>query len=506
VRFDSVAHVVASRFAPRVVIIGSGPAGQALALRLQQYRVPCLVVEAGGLEPSAASQAQYRARVLGDPYHALDRARLRQFGGTSGHWTGWCRPLDPIDFDARPEIGRPGWPITPADLEPQAEATRAILQIAPIDANRPLSAGLDEVTIRFSPPVRFGQAYRREIEQSASIGLLVDTALTDVVPVAGRVDEIELSGRDGTRTRLKVDQLCLCTGGIENSRLLLWFNRRHRGGVVPQAATLGRYWMDHLLYNVADTLFYGDAAARFDDKRFFATSAAAARAQAVGEARMWIEPVVRSGAKLKELLRDAACVAPSLFERLYRATDRELLCGAPLRMEWEQLPESSNRIELDSDTDALGMPRPVLHWRRSPMERKAAIVGARMFGEWLIERNLGRLRIRRWLLDDAPWSEREGYASRHHMGGTRMAASPTDGVVDRDCRVFGVDNLFIGGSSVFPAGGHANPTYTIVQLALRLGDHLAGKLGTVSATPSATAADRARGESAAPTQPPRPQS
>jgi len=62
------------------------------------------------------------------------------------------------------------------------------------------------------------------------------------------------------------------------------------------------------------------------------------------------------------------------------------------------------------------------------------------------------------------------------MGGTRMASTPAEGVVDSNCKVFGIDNLFIGGSSVFPTGGHANPTYTIVQLALRLGDHLAERL------------------------------
>ena len=55
-----------------------------------------------------------------------------------------------------------------------------------------------------------------------------------------------------------------------------------------------------------------------------------------------------------------------------------------------------------------------------------------------------------------------------------MAESPATGIVDRNCKVFGIANLYIGGSSVFSTGGHANPTYTIVQLAMRLGDHLAG--------------------------------
>jgi choline dehydrogenase-like flavoprotein len=69
------------------------------------------------------------------------------------------------------------------------------------------------------------------------------------------------------------------------------------------------------------------------------------------------------------------------------------------------------------------------------------------------------------------------------MGGTRMAASPRDGVVDKDCRVFGTANLFIAGSSVFPNAGQSNPTLTIVQLALRLADFLSAELLRAGAGP-----------------------
>ena len=64
-------------------------------------------------------------------------------------------------------------------------------------------------------------------------------------------------------------------------------------------------------------------------------------------------------------------------------------------------------------------------------------------------------------------------ASYHHMCTTRMSADPKAGVVDGNCRVHGIGNLYIGGSSAFATTGWINPTYTIVQMALRLGDHLA---------------------------------
>ena len=62
------------------------------------------------------------------------------------------------------------------------------------------------------------------------------------------------------------------------------------------------------------------------------------------------------------------------------------------------------------------------------------------------------------------------------MSTTRMSDDPRHGVVDRDCRVHGTTNLFVGGSSVFATTGQCNPTYTIIQLALRLGNHLSGWL------------------------------
>ena len=98
-------------------------------------------------------------------------------------------------------------------------------------------------------------------------------------------------------------------------------------------------------------------------------------------------------------------------------------------------------------------------------------------GRYLARREMGRVKLFDWVLDDdlsLPGLEQgQELAGYHHMGTTRMGTTPRDGVVDRDCRVFGIDNLYIAGSSVFRTSGHANPTLTIVQLALRLVDHLA---------------------------------
>ena len=251
--FRSVEEFTRSGFRPRVAIVGTGPAGISLALRLQDRKIPCLLVEAGGFEFSAQSQDIYRGDVIGDRYHQLHEARLRQFGGTSGHWSGWVCPLDASDFEARAYMPYSGWPIRIGDLDPYCAAADDILQVTTHAPDRVMTDDIDYIQYRFSPPTRFGTVYRPAVEQSKSIGLLVNTPVLELVPGENRIDAIKVSQGDSS-TDIRVDHVCVCTGGIENSRLLLWSNARYGGRVVPHAATLGRYWMEHPVHVLADVV------------------------------------------------------------------------------------------------------------------------------------------------------------------------------------------------------------------------------------------------------------
>jgi choline dehydrogenase-like flavoprotein len=124
------------------------------------------------------------------------------------------------------------------------------------------------------------------------------------------------------------------------------------------------------------------------------------------------------------------------------------------------------------------MPRVALDWRLSPIDKRSVRVTMEALDGELRRLDLGTCTPEPWLAEDGPDWEVDPLISNHpiggfhHMGTTRMAASPRAGVVDADCRVHGVANLYVAGSSVFPTGGWANPTLTIVALALRLADHL----------------------------------
>ena len=479
--FQSLEEYTRSGFRPRVCIVGTGPAGMSLALRLQERKVPCLLVEAGSYDFSATSQDIYRGEVIGDRYHKLHEARLRQFGGSSGHWTGWVCPLDVTDFDRRSYIPNSGWPINNQDLAPYALAADEILEVKAHIPDRSMTPDIDYIQYRFSPPVRFGSKYRVPVEQSKTIGLLLNTPVLELVPGKGRIESIKVSTGTVGPQDVQVEQVCVCTGGIENSRLLLWSNSRNAGGVVPEAGSLGRYWMEHPVHVLADVVtsqagYEKQFEVRSPDKWYFAPSDSAKKTYEIGGGHMWMRTHINEETYTKELLHEAMCVAPDWSNRVLKRLGKEYHCGGYVISEFEQFPIQQNRIELDQQVDALGVPRSRLYWKTGESERKTALTMARLLGEALVKKDIGRLRIRNYLVEGGEWPLDDQGGGWHHMGGTRMSDSSATGVVDKNCKVFGMSNLYVGGSSVFPTGGHANPTYTIVKLALRLGDHLATKL------------------------------
>jgi choline dehydrogenase-like flavoprotein len=132
----------------------------------------------------------------------------------------------------------------------------------------------------------------------------------------------------------------------------------------------------------------------------------------------------------------------------------------------EQRPDPANRIVLGQSNDAFGVPRAELHWQWRADEQRALELLRNLIADALQSSGWGTVEVRA--------QSRPDPNAHHHAGTTRMHVDPRKGVVDADCRVHGTDNLYVAGASVFPTAGFANPTLTIVALALRLADHLAG--------------------------------
>lgn len=455
-----------------VCIVGAGPAGISLAMELARKNKRVALCEAGGFDLSEDSQECYEGETVGDPYFALNATRLRYFGGSSGHWSGWCHTLEPIDFARKDHINPQAyWPISKADLDPYYLQACGLLEIKPPRGARHLSTtkGLQELYFGFSPPTRFGVKYRKTITDSANITLFLNANLTGVKVANRAVTSATFQSYSGRKVDIVASKYVFAMGGIENSRQLLWHNARNGGQLYAKGAPVGRYWMEHPHFSIGAALVdFGIP----DVRQFFSLTPAKQMELGVLNCALRLEPLSPSAAR--RLVKDLLCVAPALGSRVSDMMGEQLVCGVKLRAAWEQQPSFGNGITLSTKTrDRFGIPSTVLTWRKSPLERKTLAATAGQFNDWLIARDLGRLRLDSWVMGRGDYPEGDEMAGHHHLGGTRMADSPKFGVVDRNLKVHGSRNLYMAGSSVFPSGGHTNPTLPIVQLSLRLANHLA---------------------------------
>lgn len=139
----------------------------------------------------------------------------------------------------------------------------------------------------------------------------------------------------------------------------------------------------------------------------------------------------------------------------------------------EQAPNPSSRVTLDTEKDSLGVPRAMLHWELTPIEKRSIRKIYELLGQQVGVEGVGRVKMMEYLWDenDTSWPSFTG-GGWHHMGTTRMSNDPKEGVVDANCKVHNIANLYIAGASCFTTAGAPNPTLTLTALSIRLSDHL----------------------------------
>jgi choline dehydrogenase-like flavoprotein len=397
----------------------------------------------------------------------LSHFRVRHFGGSSAIWGGWCRALDAADFEPKPHHPRAHWPIRKADLDPHLPAALAMVEVAGIPRDEVLQGtGFRRVHFGWSPPTRFGTAYRTRVVDHPDIFLCLHANATHVLADDRRVTGIALADFAGRRATAVAGAYVPAAGGVENGRLLLWSNEVTGGRVVERPGTLGRFWMDHPTFTLGDFVGFR----RLEGQYFSFTPE---RRRVLGLLNCGLRFDRHDDAPVAGLLEDLARVAPRLGAGLRRRLGAGGVIGGVLRASWEQELRAGNRVALSGRAvDRFGIPRPVLHWTKSAEDLVTVQRTALAFGEVLAAADIARVRLRDWVLGNGDYPEDDERTSNHHLRGTRMADSPEEGVVDADLRVHGQPDLFVLGSSVFPSGGFVNPTVTILQLAGRLAGHL----------------------------------
>lgn len=490
-----------------VCIAGAGPAGITLARTLAAQGYDVALMEAGELDYSDASQAFYTGELAGLPEYPCEESRIRAFGGTSGHWEGKCRAFEDEDFAARPWMHASGWPIGRAELDPYAAEASAILDLEAAtdlpDLPMPQTeARFRHVQWRMSPPTRFGEKYRDELIASDRITLgvratLVDLRLTDDRSAVTTAVFRAWGGLEPPfEVRARVFALCL--GGLENARALLTFDSQLPGGIGNEHDLVGRNFCDHPAVATGNLLLAGAVP---DEPQYFTPTASYAAANALARCAVTVEPrLLRPAASPLALLTGtASCLTPEITRLVAELRGRRPHCvfgglaefgirrdpkghpTATIGISLEQQINPASRVRLCDSRDSFGLRRILLDWQLTEADYHTMRAATLALGAHVAEQGLGRLKLRDWLLDDNPRLPEIGsgngmIAGRQHMCTTRMSDDPKSGVVDADCKVHGLPNLYLGGSSVFATPGFPKPTFTIVQLALRLGDHMSAQL------------------------------
>lgn len=479
-----------------VCIVGAGPAGISLALSLDEAGVRTVLLESGGIEPDSTIQSLNEMNSIGRPYSG-SATRRRQFGGNSNCWSGWCRPLDPIEFKPRDYINGSGWPIDYQEYARYLSRAHVLCELGPLDYNfsnwqkkifgqadnypQVKSSVLESGVFQHSPPTLFGRKYRDKLEASRSCTVVLHATAT-ATNLSGRVlESMKARSINGKTLAIKANYFVLACGGIENARLLLTLNGVGRPGLGNEYDQVGRYFTDHLILHDYMSIYPLSRHLRpYVDK-------VSTRGRVPHAITPWLRmkdemqkkhKVINSTVRLNRPVPAEVnsvtknTIWPKLFG--FESGDNivipEMENMAPV-MIFDVLPNPDSRITIGRAKDAFGVQRGVINWQIMDRDLEYIWKLARIYsGEYM---RLGYARTSPLLLsEDRVLRESDYYIGYHHYGTTRMSHDPQYGVVDINCRVHSLDNLYIAGSSVFPTPGASTPTLSIVALVLRLGDHL----------------------------------
>jgi len=502
-------------------IVGAGAAGITLALELEGTGWRVCLLEAGGSVYEAETQRLLEGEVVGQAYPALRETRVGALGGSTTVWAGWCRPLEALDFEPRPWCEAGGWPFGLDELRPYYARAHEICGLAAFDYDPERWAGIlgpERLLARdatFTNEIfhvnilNFGRHYREQLELSKNIDLVLHAPVTRARLVGAACTAVEIRTLDGHDLEIHADRFVLAACGVENPRLLLVSAAEPAGAPGNAGGLVGRYFTDHayvdpgsLMLREPDSLgFYrarpvapspGASAVRgvlslrrevvererlMNAAFFFHPRYEAHRVFASGEVKAWL--TLWNKTKQRAVPGAAWPYARKALRaphRLALAMARKLAVRHGPARRWRMRAafetgfSHDNRVMLTDERDRLGRRKVRIEWQVGDGDIENMRRVTRLFDEAIRQAGLGHVER---AFPDAPWAWRQALeAGKHHMGTTRMHVAPRQGVVDENGRVHGTSNLFITGSSVFPSGGYANPTLTIVALAARLGDHL----------------------------------
>lgn len=508
-----------SIFRSDVCIIGGGAAGIAIAREFVGTKYSILLLESGGFSYDDETQSLYDFENIGHSLRAQKGyiSRNRYLGGSTNTWHGGCAPLNSIDFEKREWVPESGWPIQKSDLDQYYRKASQVFRLPKFENfNLPIwrqfilqdySKFLDgeilcpEPLLLANRPINMRSEYADQLKNTPNIQICINANVTELESNAAQnaVEKLHVSSLNGNHFHVHAKHYILACGGWENARLLLLSRRHSASGLGNQYDNVGRYYAEHpkiMLGNIVPTtktlrspvLFWkrrlsndgfvrlgirlSDSVQRKEKllNHYIQLMYPHSMSEAIASSDDLLKNLGLSRSTIHKLVK----FAPHAF-RLLDAFERRIL-NLPLRFKqiaifnhFEQIPNRESRVTLSNQRDALGMNLLKVDLKVSTEEKHCMVRFQKILGSVFKEQCIGNL------TSSFPPIETEWPGltdSSHHIGTTRMSVNARKGVVNENCQVHGIHNLFIAGSAVFPTGGHINPTLTIVALSLRLADFL----------------------------------
>jgi choline dehydrogenase-like flavoprotein len=503
-----------------VCVVGAGAAGIALATDLAGNGYKVVLLEAGGLSPEYRSQAIYRSEITGHPHDGTSVGRFRTFGGSTTQWGGQILELAQTSFDRRTHVEGSGWPFSKSELASYYDRALEFVGLkGAIREDELVGKILNESNISVGPEFSFlysRHCFQLNFARHSSLSEVNNLTIiyhANVVALKmnkarSAISAVKVLGYKGRSEEISAKQFIICMGGVESVRLLL---QPPSTGILPwqDNGILGRFFQDHILFEcipISELQF--QAAARlfgcaevngYKYRAHFRLSDAMQSKYSTLDIAAEINPFQRSiksheraSRMLRDVLKgrrpaigpvsDLRQLPPAVRSLLIRRTIGEdsLWDRTMLTLHCEQSPRSSSTIALSQKKDSLGMFLAKLHWSISDQELHSLSTFIRLADRVFTRNRIAQLQVPRGFLEDVDELRRNCVDSYHHIGGTRMSASRTDGIVDENLKLFGVSNGYVCSCSVFPSSGFSNPTHTLLSLSFRLSKHICKVLEKIS--------------------------
>jgi choline dehydrogenase-like flavoprotein len=503
-----------------VVVVGSGAGGGTLANELCRQGIRTVVLEAGPhltaddyhqeewpafnqmawLDPRTTSGSWRVAR----DFPNLPAWTVKAVGGSTTHWAGACPRFKEHEFRAKETYGGGvdgasllDWPIGLRDLEPYYEAAERKMGVThrhgrpPLPANnnyKVFAAGADRVGYRGYATGPYAtnaepfdgrpatlqdgfnfQGDKQGSKWSALVAELPKAAATgklDLRPdshavqishdARGRVDGVLYADAGGALQRQRAKAVCVAGNSIETARLLLLSSSpSHPDGLANSSGQVGRNYMRHLTASVYARFGEPVRMWRGETMAGIVTDESGHDPERGFAGGFYMETLALGVPFLAAFL-DPGAWGPE-FAAAMDGYDRT----AGMWLVGEDMPQATNRVTLNSDvSDQHGLPVPNVHFDDHPNDLAMR--------EYAWDR--GRALYEAAGAEDCTLTP--PYPTTHNLGTCRMSERPEDGVVDGFGRAHDVPNLFISDGSVFTTGAAANPTLTIVALAIRQAEHI----------------------------------